>query len=97
MNASQRGRRDAAQGIDVNPFDFKTQPDEHDAWVDAATVVKANQARTRDPEGHPPPAPHLCIRDVTKVCNCCSNCKSVCWMEGVMERGRGLLRKVFGG
>lgn len=97
MNASNRGRRDAAQGIDVNPFDFKTQPQEHDAWVDAVAVVKANQASTRDLEGHRPPPPHLCARDVTKVCNCCADCQAVCWMEGIVERGRGLLRKVFGG
>ncbi len=96
MNAFRRGHRDAAQGIPTNPFDFKTQPHEHDAWVDAAAAVSANQKATRDPDGHPPPMPHLCVRDVTKVCNCCTNCQAVCWMEGVVERGRGLLRKVFG-
>jgi hypothetical protein len=97
MNAARRGHRDAAQGIPTNPFDFTTHPTEHDAWVDAAAVVVKNQKDGRDPNGHAPPPPHLCTRDVAKVCNCCSDCQAVCWVEGVVEKGRSLVRKVLGG
>lgn len=106
--ATIQGRRAAAQESEPkNPYNFLREAVEHDAWVDAVAVVQANRKLGRDLKGHPPPPPHLCARDTTKVCNCCSNCRTECVLEavlvepqkllaGVVARGREIIKKVFG-
>jgi hypothetical protein len=61
------------------------------SWILAYDAVDAHRKNGLDPNGHPPGIPHLCERDVTKVCNCCQSCKTVCWTEkfdGTTERLR---------
>ena len=96
MTAAQLGHRAASQGDYKNPFDFKTQPEEHDAWIDAAKVVDAHRANGLDPAGHQPPPPHVCTRDQMKVCNCCSRCTTECWSEGLpaLPTVKSLLKKL---
>ena len=110
MTPFRLGHRAAAQCDDKNPFDFKTQPAEHDQWVNGAAAVKAHREKGLDPRGHQPPIPHLCIRASRTnpaVCNCCQDCQAVCWIEGVVKRVddapkliRGplvrLVKKIFG-
>lgn len=103
MTAAQQGHRDAAQGVADNPFDPVTQPGSHGLWLDAKERVEAFTARGLDPNGHSPLVPHLCSRDITKVCNCCNGCTTGCWaekFEGTSKRiesaARGLLRKLIG-
>ncbi len=99
MNATQLGHRAAAQlseAADLNPFDFKTQPAEHDAWLDAYAKVVALRKDGLDPSGHQPPPPHLCTRNAAVVCNCCSTCTTECWCEKLHElpTGRSYVRKL---
>jgi hypothetical protein len=108
MDATKRGHRDAAQGVEKNPFDFVSEPRSHDMWIDARARVLGFQAKGRDPNGHAPAVPHICTRSISeteaaKVCNCCSGCATACWaegFEGTAERlkstARGLLRKLIG-
>lgn len=106
MTPFRLGHRAAAQHNEVNPFDFKTQPQEHDQWVNGAALVKAHRANGLDPAGHQPPIPHLCIhasRINPAVCNCCDTCRAACWLEGAIEKpkailhsARSLLKKLFG-
>ncbi len=106
MTPTQRGHRDAAHhgALAENPYDFKSEPEAHDAWVDAVARVNDFRLKGLDPSGHHPQMPHLCERNVTKVCNCCSSCSTACWGEGMIDRvhrvvdripGARLLRKVF--
>lgn len=94
MTPRQRGHRDAAQGVETNPFDFKLMPTSHDAWVDARAYVKDYQAKGLDPSGHAPKIPHLCERDVTKVCNCCQTCGVACWAEQFEGTGNRIAAKI---
>lgn len=101
----KRGHRDAAQGVEQNPFDFKLMPSSHDAWINGHARVDVHRKNGLDPSGHAPGIPHLCERSISatapaKVCNCCATCSTACWaekFEGTAEhiRGtvRGLLRK----
>jgi hypothetical protein len=97
LNASQLGHRAAAQGDATgNPFSFRTQVKEHDAWTAAYARVDTLRKSGLDPDGHQPPPPHLCTRDSTRVCNCCHACTTNCWTEGLPKLPSlgGLLRKV---
>lgn len=49
----------------------------------------------RDCAGHGPPPPHLCGRDVRKVCNCCITCQRNCVLPKYPPR-RGLLDRAAG-
>lgn len=109
MIPRKRGHRDAAWGVEINPYDFKLMPASHDAWVDAKAYVDHYRSQGLDPAGHAPKIPHLCERDVTKVCNCCHPCGVECWTEqfegaaervhkratGVLVSVRSLLKKVL--
>ena len=111
MTPTRLGHRAAAQSNEENPFDFKTHPQEHDAWVNSAARVKAFRRDGLDPAGHQPPIPHLCIRATRAnpaVCNCCDTCKAECYLEGTVDAAttkaakiiawpvRKLLKKLFG-
>jgi hypothetical protein len=100
MTPRQLGHRDAAWGA------LRKLPDNVDMGVsgmefyNAFDAVEAHRAKGLDPSGHPPRIPHLCTRDVSKVCNCCDSCGVACWAErfdGVTVRGlaKDLLRKVL--
>lgn len=110
MTPFRLGFRAAAQGMEENPFDFKTQPAKHDEWVNGAALVKSYRKEGLDPRGHQPPMPHLCARASKAnpaVCNCCDNCKAVCQLEGVVDKintaprfvrviAKTVLKKIFG-
>lgn len=84
LTPAQLGHRAAAQGEGVHtcpfPVGSPTRPD-YKAWFTAYDRVEQNRAAGRDPNGHQPINPHLCVRDVTKVCNCCTRCTSECRRE----------------
>lgn len=90
MTSRQLGHRAAAQGAPREaPVDGS--PTEWFAGYDAAEEHRKN---TRDPAGHPPHLPHLCARDVSKVCSCCDTCKRICWSEGVVIKATALLTRL---
>lgn len=103
MTSRQLGHRAAAQGA---PREAPVSGDPV-GWMLAYDAVEKHRANGLDPNGHTPEIPHLCERDVSKVCNCCPACKTACWSEGVavtIERKitsvrdvvLGLLRRVRG-
>jgi len=53
----------------------------NEAWLEAYDRVTAFRSRGLDPDGHQPPVPHVCVRDSTKVCNCCETCAGICRSE----------------
>lgn len=99
MTPKQLGHRDAAWGTARAAVGQAVWRGDYN---DAYDAVVEHRAKGLDPAGHPPRRPHLCERDVSKVCNCCETCSTACWaekFEGTTERlkgtMRGLLRKVF--
>lgn len=99
MTSRQLGHRAAARG---EPREAPVNGDPM-SWILAYDAAEKYRARGLDPNGHPPRVPHLCARDVSKVCNCCESCRTSCWaegFEGTTERlkstARGLLRKLIG-
>jgi len=98
MTPKQLGHRAAAWG------DHRIAPaiplPEANAWIAAFDAVEAHRAKGLDPAGHQPRIPHLCTRDVSKVCNCCETCCTACWAEkfdGVSASGlvKSMLRNVL--
>lgn len=76
------------------------------SWMLAYDAAEVYRKRGLDPSGHPPRIPGLCIRDVSKVCNCCESCRTHCWAETfdgtaarvreVLTSAKSLLRKMIG-
>jgi hypothetical protein len=66
--------RDEIAGLDPLPSALE---EAHAAY----DKVMRRNALGVDPGGHMPRIPHLCERDVSKVCNCCSACGVACWTE----------------
>jgi hypothetical protein len=101
MTPRQLGHRAAAWGDPSTPPANVDEAGKMD-FVLAFGAVEARRAQGRDPRGHGPMVPHLCERDVTKVCNCCGSCKTECWAEGVVikvekvrERAHGIVWRML--
>lgn len=110
MNARDEGRRIAARenaAAIVNPYLDGVRLQDADWAIEfqaGVDEVLAHRAKGLDPEGHQPPRPHLCIGDVTKVCNCCSRCEDKCRAEAAplvplvslarAERGQWILARI---
>jgi len=97
MTSRRLGHRAAAQGL---PREAPVSGDPMD-WILAFDAVEAHRAKGLDPHGHPPHIPRLCVRDVSKVCNCCDGCQKECWAEGLVikvesikDRAKKLVRRM---
>lgn len=81
LTPEQLGHRAAAVGEPITScsLDGAAQA----LWEGAYRRADAFRQNRLDPNGHQPAVPHLCARDVTKVCNCCDACRTECQAEGV--------------
>ncbi len=102
MTPEQLGHRAAAQGESVAACPFPVGAParlDYRAWFEAFARVDRHRVAGRDPNGHAPISPHLCIRDSRKVCNCCGSCSVKCreeGQEGVLHTLKGIGRKALG-
>jgi len=96
MTPGQLGHRAAAQGNSEETCPFPAGHTSRVEWFRAYGMVVVFRAAGRDPNGHQPINPHLCVRDPRKVCNCCTSCSTACREEertGVLHTLGGIARK----
>lgn len=81
----EQGHRDGARGIVDCPYPEGSS--DADTWRENLDRVAAFRGRGLDPNGHPAPPPHLCLRDAPQfVCNCCVSCAEKCRAEEEKEK-----------
>jgi len=90
-HAAGLGHRAAAQGEPSESQPFEPATTRADAWLGAWYAVERYRKQGLDPNGHPPATPpRLCVRDSTKVCNCCATCSTACLAEKPKQEAKGM-------